>query len=379
MAFIDLPDKPNREPQKKIDIVIEKFNQTKEYADEAYDSTVSLLENLVDTVNDIADVDTDIPFGNAGFLPIPLPFNIEEYLAMIPANPITAADYENIENLRPDEGLVLEDETDYDSALLDLLKEKLTDVLNGNGATLISSALTDQIWYRETEQGKLANQEAKEKQAAEWAERGLDLPGGGLFHMTSQIETEFQNKLLDKARAIAEESRKLEIENMWKAIDNTRQLEVSLIELHNRYWQRKLDAAIKVAEVALAIYTGAIEALKMKAQAYGAEAAAYGEEMKAIAAIGDLYAELNKAIVAYETARSEAAAKEVMAELQEAQIKANVALESIKASAQIAAQLCASALSAVSAQASIESRDSAEVRSSLEAREEWNHNISSTE
>jgi len=360
---------PYRDPQQKIDIVVEKFDQTKVYADTAYDTAMDLITTLADTIKDIADVDTDIDFGD--WTPDG-PINIEEYLRNIPENPITSSDYAEIERLRPRTGIVYS-ETDYVSTLLDLLKTKLLAVINGAGSTLISSSLESQIFARETERDELVNQDAKDKIASDMAERGWELPGGGLFNAMAQVDTEYQNKRLDKSRAIAEETRKIEIENMWKALAAASQLEVALIGLKDKYWDRKLQAAKSIVETALAIYTGAIEALKGKAQAYGAEAGAYGDEMKAVAAIADVQAEITKAEVAYHTAKAEARASEIGSELKEVEIKANVAIESIKSAGSMAAQLCASALSAVAASAHISSGDSASVSSNINASESWTH------
>ena len=121
-----------------------------------------------------------------------------------------------------------------------------------NGISILPE-LETAIYDRETERNEIANNDAKEKIADEWAKRGFELPGVGLFNMMSQVDIEYQNKRIDKARAVVEEMRKMELQMEQFALENGNKTVAVDHETHKAYYDRSLEANKAIVNYGLAI------------------------------------------------------------------------------------------------------------------------------
>ena len=348
-------------------LVNQKFAATAEYANTAFNTAMTFLNDIISLIQNIVDIDTDVDIHHINFRPS---FNISSYLRDIPVAPdITYP------ALPTDSFSYTEDA--YISALLDLLKTKLTSILNG--VSILDPAVENAIFQRETERDELVLQESKDRLASDWSERNLELPGGGLFNSFLQVDVEYLNKRLDKSRAIAEETRKIEIENIRLAIQESRQIENVLMDYKNKYWDRKLQAASKVLEQALAIFNAAIELVKTKATVYGAEVSAFASYIGALVAAANIEVMVIRGKMEYTVAEANIRIEQIKAEIEEMKAASGIAVNATDAGAKVAAQLAASALSAVSVGANLKVDNSQAVNASIQAEEQWNHNISSEE
>lgn len=340
-------------------LVTEKFNTSQNYAMSAYSTAMMYLGNLYTLIQNMTKVDKNITYS---VLKIDTTFSMPSE----PKSPSLTYDDSVIRNV------FKYTENAYISSLLSQLKDKLITVLTGGGSGL-GSATEDAMWQRETERNKQALQDTKDRIASDWAERGLSLPGGGLFNAFAQVDIEHLNKMNDKARTIAEETRKIEIENVRLAMQEAKNIEAILMDYAGKYWDRKLQAAKAILEEATVIFNASIEVIKTKASVYGQEVSAYAAKVQALTSKAQLTISGIKGNMDYAVAKVNAQIEVLKASIEEAKGIYTLSVESTKGQAAIAAQLAASALSAVSASAQISLGDRQSVDSNISASETWKH------
>ena len=355
---------PNQDTTEVVrTLVSEKFAATSLYASDAYDKAISFLDSIIGLINNISDVNTDITLDEINLDPS---INITSYLRNIPVPPIFI-----YPTLPTDSFSYTED--NYISSLLDLLKTKLTSILNG--VSILDPSVENAIFNRESERDKLVLQDTKDRIASDWSERGFDLPGGGLFNALLQTDVEYQNKKLDKSRTIAEETRKIEVENIRTSIQESRQIENVLMDYKSKYWDRKLQAAKYIVDQAIVIFNAAVELIKTKANVYSTEVSAFASFIGALVSAANVEIAVIKGKVDYAVADGNLKVEIVKARIEEMKASVGLALQATDAGSRVAAQLAASALSAVSAGASLSVGNTQAINSAIEASERWQHNI----
>ena len=88
------------------------------------------------------------------------------------------------------------------------------------GGTGLKPEIEQAIFDREKERAQFANQEAKDKQASDWAEsKGFSLPDGVLTAMYAEIDKKYQDDRLATSRTIAIDQAQLEQKNILAAIE----------------------------------------------------------------------------------------------------------------------------------------------------------------
>lgn len=199
-------------------------------------------------------------------------------------------------------------EDPYISTLLDTLKGKLYVWLN-DGVTGLSMATREVMFLKGSEKEVLLKQEFRDKLASEWAERGLDLPDGVLMNALAGIDSEYQDKQLEKTRKITEESQKTAIETNRLVIEQTRQVETTLMA----YASGREDRKIRVAEGILKASSDIIDVL-MKyynslADVDKANARIYSAYVSALSSLNSAKAGLMSTIISAKSQVAEAQVK----------------------------------------------------------------------
>ncbi len=354
MAFNHVPGTSaiasNLEPFKTNaeDLVNERFEYALNYADKAFQDALQVFEYIKQLAGDIGS--------------IPINLELEDFNF-----PLT--DFSTYDIPDPsDYGISLEqihtptlqfnwnDESIYSSDLLDVLKEKcLTDINNGTG---ISSSVETDIINRETERDILINETAKTNIATDFAEFGWTMPDGVLAYNLAQIETEYQNKRLDKSRDIRIESFNLAQKNIHHAMDTATNIEASLMKCWSDIATRKLEAAKALVDSAIQIFKAQVEFLISKTKIYESVIEAYkarigleAEEAKVITVITEAKVRqmLGKASLIIEQA------KLLVTQYIE---KNKLRLAAMEEAGKIASTVAAGALTGISAQAHVSSSDS---------------------
>ncbi len=352
-------------------IVTEKFTQAEAYADAAYNTAIAYLEDLKQIVDNYADINTTIDLDSVSLDPS---INLEQLINDAPENPIDNSDYD----IDAPTNLFSYSEDPYLSTLLTQLNTKLLDIVQ-NGGSPIDAATEDAMFARETERNAQTNADAKDNTATTWSERGFDIPGGGLFNQTAQTDNNHQDKMLDKARAIAEETRKVTIQNTQFAWEQANKLEATLMDYTSKSWQRKLDAARGILQEGLEIFKATVTILRTKAEMFDYVTRAYAARAGAITGVAGVQVSVIKGKVDYAIAKANVAISSLTAALEQLKNKFGFDIDVTKAGSQIAQQLTAAALSAVGATASIASDVRQNISASTGQSESWVHNITSEE
>lgn len=243
-------------------------------------------------------------------------------------------------------------EDPYISTLLDTLKSKLYIWLN-DGVTGLSRATREAMFLKGSEKEVLLKQELRDKLASEWAERGLDLPDGVLMNALARIDSEYQDKQLEKTRKITEESQKIAIETTRLVIEQTREIETALMA----YASGREDRKIRVAEGILKASSDIIDVLiryyNSLADVDKANARIYSAYVSALSSMNSAKAGLMSTII---SAKSQVA--EAQVKVDEANLTLDMQEGILQATAKAAeanakASLAGSAISGVNVNASV--------------------------
>lgn len=347
-------------------IVKDRYGDVELLADEWLDTAKDFIEKISSYIDDIDGINTKITVPDVDF---EVPIDLIGLINDIPSNPIKESDY--ILNI-PDELVWNYSEDPYTSDLLLKLQARLKNIIVNGGGALAS--IEDDIFARETERDALVNEDAKTKAADNWAKRNFELPGVGLFSAITQVDVEYQNKRLDKSRAIAEESRKAEIQMEQNAFAEANKIEATTMDWNSKHNDRKLEAAKAIIQYGLSIITAKLQVLDAKVKAYNLVVQAYVARVEATKAVIDAFTSVTDAKVRYYVAKVQAAIAELDAKVKEMQARAGIIVDADKAQAQIAAQIAAGALAAIHVQASISSGYSAQVSQSESIDDNYNQN-----
>jgi hypothetical protein len=185
-------------------------------------------------------------------------------------------------------GEILWDETAYTSALLDELKAKIREWMQGG--TGIPDPIWDQIWARVTKGNQQLAKRAEQEATEEWAGRGFFAPVGALNAALRRARQEALNLDSEKLREIAIESAKMEVENLRFSITTGMQLESALLQAWNQMQERELKAAIATIEAAISVFNAKVQLFNARVQGYSAKA----EVFKTLIQASTLYLEKYK-------------------------------------------------------------------------------------
>ena len=175
----------------------------------------------------------------------------------------------------------------YQSDLLDNIKTKLNDlVVNGGTGYDVE---WEAIWDREKERAELALAEQKDKLAAEWAERGFDLPTGVLTSLLLALDTEYLNQRATSSRDMAVKQIEVAKEETQFSLKLGADLENMLMNFFSQVAQRALDAAKATTEYGIAILNARIAKYAAQMEGYKTNAAVFEIRTKAILAQVEIF------------------------------------------------------------------------------------------
>ena len=204
----------------------------------------------------------------------------------IPAAPsITLDDF----TIEPPEELTLEP-TDYVFTLEEItaggvlndeiylaVKNRVVNNITYGGTGLLPE-IEDAIWDRELERENQALQDAIDKTITMWSKTGFSLPDGMVAHSLSELQKDFQNRKIDRAREIAIKQADLEQVNLFKSMEIGTALWAKLNELLidiQKLALLKQENTIKYfneyLRLQVEIHNNSIEVFKARVSAYEAQ------------------------------------------------------------------------------------------------------------
>lgn len=164
-------------------------------------------------------------------------------------------------------------ETPYVSTMLTAVQSHLQTMLDGQ---VLPPEVEDALWGRQLDRQDQADLQALQTVREEFAARGWGPEPNGLMGKRLQQVTQESRKAKSGA------SRDIYIQNQQIAIENTRfavtqgiALEGTLIQMHMQVQQRKFDLAIKLKDVAIAVFQAQVAQYNAVVQAFNARIAAY--------------------------------------------------------------------------------------------------------
>ena len=171
-------------------------------------------------------------------------------------------------------------DNDYQTSLLDAIKEKLeSDVVNGG--TGLGAEIENDIWERNQERDALALADILEKTTNEWVARGFDFPNGMLNGMLMPLEVEYMHKRTDTSRDIAIKQAELAQANTHFAIEQGKALEQILINWANLVAERTFEASKAYTQALLAGFEAEMKKQQLLLDQYKTDASVFAELLKA--------------------------------------------------------------------------------------------------
>lgn len=217
---------------------------------------------------------------------------------------------------------------EYASALLDALKARLLDRMNGGTGLdpAVEQAIWDRARSRETK-AALANEAEITRQAEAL---GFQLPSGVLTAQLAEARQNYYSKLSDLSRDIAIKQADLEQSNLKDTIAAGMQLEGQLIDYSYKLEALTFEASKAYADNAIQVYNAGVEGYKALLAAYQTYASNYKTLIDAELAKVEVYkaqlqgeqtkADINQTLVQQYKAQIEAGMSQV--EIYRAQVGA---------------------------------------------------------
>lgn len=343
--------------------VVSRFQLAYSKADSIYNTAIAALEYLKSEVE-------SLPFREAATTIEQFGLNVSVLLTE-PAPVAPVITYEDF-NMTLDYT-----ESAYTSSLLDTIKTSLLADLNGGGTGLSANVEAD-MWIREAERDALLNQDTKDQITAEWAERGLPLPDGILAGNLSKVDIEYQNKKLDKSRAISEETRKLAIQNLQFSKDTSIKLEAIALTHFGSVANRALDVYKTKVTAFISEYEMNLKEISTRVEVYKAQADVFVAEVQAAGTLAQTEINLFNARIAQAYNTAMIASKNVELNIEELKAANALKINAIQGVTQVASQMVASLYAGVSASAHIQAGESASTSLSFDNNLSESHSYEET-
>jgi hypothetical protein len=190
------------------------------------------------------------------------------------------------------------DEVAYSSALLDEVKSKLLHDLQ-HGGYGIEPGDEASLWERARErEAELASQEL-DTITRDFASRGFLLPPGALFAATEGIRAKTLAGAASLSRDVALKRADLLVENRQFTIQQAREVEALLVNMHMAAMERVLRAAQISAQFAVEVFRARLDKAKLRLEAIQTQAQTFRDAVAAEAQKVEIYraqlqAELSK-------------------------------------------------------------------------------------
>lgn len=175
----------------------------------------------------------------------------------------------------------------YESAFMDKLRTQLSRMLDGDFylPDAVTTALWDGAVQREDISAAKLEQEARELHS----NRGFDTPDGVLDGRMMDVKLANRARRGELNRDVYTRSEQIAIENLGRAIASGLTLETTLLQAHLAIEQRKFELAVKIKDVALAVFQARVTQFNAAVQAYNARVDAYRAYLDGLRAEVDVY------------------------------------------------------------------------------------------
>lgn len=161
-----------------------------------------------------------------------------------------------------------------DDPLIQAAIDRLTDNIE-NGGTGLTAAIEDAIWARELERNEQQLEDTTDKTIQMWAKKGFSLPDGMLANSLSDIQKEYMNRKIDRAREIGIKQAELEQANIFKSLELAVSLSEKLINMLISYEElvfKGQEATARFAneyiDLQIKTYMSLVEAYRATAQVH---------------------------------------------------------------------------------------------------------------
>lgn len=168
-----------------------------------------------------------------------------------------------------------EDEVAYSSTMLTALQGQVLTVLQGDRGYLDTTF--DAIWGREQQNEFAVAQRAREGVMEQWGARNWDAPGGMEAEQLLRIEQDLTHQQSGRARDLAIEQNKVEVDRFMQHLAQGIALEGRLIQYEEGRAQRSLQARDLFNRAGVQLFSAKVERINLKLQAYQTQAQVYGE------------------------------------------------------------------------------------------------------
>ena len=229
------------------------------------------------------DVPTDVPVIDDVTIPSMPAYTLPTApgLSNIPIPDIPILVLPTFDGVLPDTNVDLpvllgpEDEAAYSSTMLTALQGQILTVLQGDRGYLDTTF--DAIWAREQQNEFATAQRAREAVTEGWAARNWDAPGGMEAEQLLRIEQDLTHQQSGRARDLAIEQNKVEVDRFMQHLAQGIALESRLIQYEEGRAQRSLQARNLFNQAGVQLYSAKVERINLKLQAYQTQAQVYGE------------------------------------------------------------------------------------------------------
>jgi hypothetical protein len=198
-------------------------------------------------------------------------------------------------------------ENPYVSAFLDAVKSHLTRLMDGEA---MPPEVEATLWSRAIDRDDQASLQALQQVAEDFASRGFGMePNGLLAKRRLEVIQNNRNKRGDLTRDIYIENQKVVVENVRFAVTQGIALEGTLIQMYLQIEQRKFDLAVKLKDVAIAIFQARVTEYNAVVAAFNARISAYQAFIDSKKAQADIF-------------RSQVEAAKVLGDINEQRVRA---------------------------------------------------------
>jgi hypothetical protein len=341
--------------QRTAALVTEKFDAAMDKADEAWETAISFIEQLGSLAATPVIQDVDVEFN---YTPVAITNNLqsrrpepptdEEMTVTIPTAPVMQGTFRNMDLL------------EYNTALMNEIKEGLLGRINTElveGSTGLNETVEEAIWQRARSRQELENIQKYYEAENYYAARGFDLPPGALAGRMNELLVEqarndsyLNNDVMVEQARLAQANSQFILREGAGIISQFEQNYIQSVLSYNKnlldlfladteVWKGQVSVEITRVETILKVYLGEIDA--------------YKADVSAAVADIELQGKVVELTVRQELAKAEIALKKIQMQIEIAKIQYGLQSDSLKAGAQVIAQLAAGALSAVNASASM--------------------------
>ena len=178
-------------------------------------------------------------------------------------------------------------ETSYVSSLLDTVRSQITRWINDGG--LLPPNVASRLWERAISRDDISALKFSQEAREQFSSMGWDEPNGILSRRMMEVQQANRSARSNINRDIYIQDETVAIENLKFAVQAGLGLETTLLQSHLAVQQRKFEFAVKVKDVAIAVFNANVAAFNATVQAYNSRVEAYKAFLDGLRAQVDVY------------------------------------------------------------------------------------------